>query len=280
MFKEKPASWTDRNEKKTILIVVVGIITILCVSMILIRANVGRLVPFVSLELENELGKSFFEQDLKPEILPLSAEDQAEWDKFTGLLTSQSDLAYHWKIFVCLDDDVNAFALPGGYICLNSGLIKEVHTSEELLGVLGHELGHVIKRHGVKALIAESMNGVLKSFFSAGLVGIFIETADSLNALSYSREQEIEADSLASHLLLKAQISPQGIISFFERKRPNAGASLQAIIPDWLSSHPPDHERLQAIKNRGNTDGRAYDQVKFPLDHFKALIAEHKPAKK
>jgi len=140
---------------------------------------------------------------------------------------------------------VNAFAAPGGQLALFRGLIADAKNSDELAGVLAHELGHAYRQHPERSLVRAFGIGLFLSSFG-GDVG---QAADTLMALSNSRDYEREADAEAIRALARINASPAGIASFFERmagadKVPNGIARAMT----YLSTHPDLKERAQRAR--------------------------------
>jgi predicted Zn-dependent protease len=152
-------------------------------------------------------------------------------------------------------DVINAFAIPGGYIYLNRGLIERADNLSELAGVIGHEIGHVELRHGV-----EQMERMQRAQLGVALGSILLgppqgATAAAVNVgaglyfAKNSREAEHEADAIAVPLLVESGIHPQGLATFFgellaERER-TPGA-----LEQWFSTHPLSEDRIAAAEAR------------------------------
>lgn len=151
------------------------------------------------------------------------------------------------RITVLKDDQVNAFALPGGEVFVLTGLLdRSKDDDEELRGVLAHEIGHAVKRHGVRSLVRNALFGLTIAFVVGDLNDItatVIAGASELDTLSYSRSMEEEADAFGVDLLARAKKSPEGLARFLE--------SLEsAPVPEFLSTHPDSAERAKAIRER------------------------------
>lgn len=162
-----------------------------------------------------------------------------------------------FTFFVIDSPDVNAFALPGGYIFVNYGLIEKAETPEEVAGVLAHEIQHVLKRHGLKNVVGRAGLGLVLGLLLGdleGLGGLIIGASSELAALSFSREQEEEADALGLDLLYAANIDPSGLPTFFEKLAAEQSAH-GAALPSFLSTHPDTSQRTRTltatIKARG-----------------------------
>ena len=147
--------------------------------------------------------------------------------------------------------EVNAFAVPGGYIYVNRGLIDRTQNLSQLAGVLGHEIGHVVRRHSVKQMEkAQGANiGVVLGCTLINICGsqaaqAAIQVGGSALFAKFSRDDEREADAEGVKNVIRAGISPQGIPEMFqillaERQR-NPSA-----VEGWFSSHPGEEERIQ-----------------------------------
>lgn len=174
-----------------------------------------------------------------------------------------------WNLHIVVAPEPNAFALPGGTIAVHTGLLALSPTGEEFVGVLGHEVGHVVARHGVKGLVTRAGASIALSLLM-GDVGTFtqlaLEQTVGLTLLKFSRDQEREADSLGVQLLKQANYPVHGLPAFFR--------GLQAMednrtsdLPEFakkslalLSTHPMSEERaanLDAIAGDGDTGSAA-----------------------
>jgi predicted Zn-dependent protease len=150
---------------------------------------------------------------------------------------------WHFELMVSDASDVNAFALPGGYVVVNAGLLTAAQTGEEVAAVLAHELSHVSARHSTQRLAAglgaTAALGVLLGIVDLGAPAY---TLAHLASLGYGRDQEREADELGQALLMRAGISPLGMATFFERM------SAELTPPELLSTHPDPGGRAQRAR--------------------------------
>ena len=164
--------------------------------------------------------------------------------------TSRSDL--DWKFFIVDSKDVNAFALPGGFIYVNRGLIDHAGELDELAGALGHEIGHVVLRHsvqqmaqGTKANLAVSLGCTLTRICSSELARAAIQIGGAAYFARYSRLDEAQADSVAVENVMRAGIDPHGIPSLFERLLEERKTS-PLRIEAFFASHPMEEDRIRA----------------------------------
>jgi predicted Zn-dependent protease len=168
--------------------------------------------------------------------------------------TARSDLAWH---FAVVDTDVvNAFALPGGYIYVNRGLIERAATMSELAGVLGHEVEHVVRRHSIEQMqkAQRAQTGVtlvcsLTNVCERAGAQVGIQVAGSLLFARFGREAEREADSGAFANVQRAGIDPRGMRTFFGRlAAEERAAGGGAIVAAWFADHPGTGDRIAEIE--------------------------------
>jgi len=139
---------------------------------------------------------------------------------------------------------VNAFAAPGGHVIVFTGLMKELESPEELAGIIGHELQHVLMKHPLKSIVRSAGFAIVVSILlgdTSGLAAIIAEYGPELARLSYSREQEREADRGAVDLLVKAKIDPMKFPEFFRRMQAH-GEGMPSTLT-MISTHPGHEER-------------------------------------
>ncbi|HEY4953658.1 MAG TPA: M48 family metallopeptidase [Gemmatimonadaceae bacterium] len=187
----------------------------------------------------------------------------AEINRYINLLgdqiatkTSRGDL--DWRFFVVDAAEVNAFSLPGGYIYVNRGLIERTDRMDELAGVLGHEIEHVVRRHSVKQM--EQMQGanigvtlacVLTNVCNSGLAQAGINVAGTAVFAKFSRGDEAQADAGAVTNTVRAGINPNGVVTMFQKliaERKSRPGSVDA----FFATHPGEEERIVAVQAQIN----------------------------
>ena len=145
----------------------------------------------------------------------------------------------------------NALALPGGTILISDQLVKMFPDLNVIAGVLGHEIAHVAKAHGLKQ-VYHSLGTYLLVSLIVGDVGPLLEDmlleGGLLLSLSYSRQHEGEADRVGIALTAKAGYKPEGLILFFEKLMAREKKVKGLVGPLWLSSHPASHDRILEIR--------------------------------
>jgi predicted Zn-dependent protease len=173
--------------------------------------------------------------------------------------TSRRDL--DWHFFLVNSHQVNAFALPGGFIYVNRGVIESADRFDELAGVLGHEIGHVIQRHSVKQMQNQQKVGAVASIActltnlcDSQLGQAAINIGGSAIVARYSRADELQADSEAVENVLRVNIDPEGIPALFEVLMQQRRTE-PSIVEGWFSTHPLEQDRVerarQIIDERG-----------------------------
>lgn len=163
--------------------------------------------------------------------------------------TSRADL--DWQFRIVDSPQINAFALPGGFVYINRGLIEATRSLSELAGVIGHEIGHVVQRHGVDRMQQHATTGfgiaVLCSVTSAcetELGQAALQIGGSYVLARYSRLDEVEADSEAVVNVLRAGYDPAGVPRLFERLM-EMREYQPTMLDNWLASHPLEEARIR-----------------------------------
>lgn len=204
-------------------------------------------VDRIPVEWERKLGESAYQDFLARQDAIKDGPAVAAVQEMTRRLGDAiPDNPYHFTVTVVKSDVVNAFALPGGYVVVFTGLMKKAESGEEVAGVLGHELNHVLQRHGLERIVKNVGLMTLVAVVlgdQQGLVGLMREVGVELLTLRFGRAQEMEADLSGLRLLHKAKIDPRGMITFFERL-----AQHETGRVELLSTHPMSTARAERLK--------------------------------
>jgi Zn-dependent protease with chaperone function len=204
-------------------------------------------VSRIPVEWEQKLGESAYrdflaQQDVLKEGLAVDAVNE-----MTQRLTSQvTNNPYTFDVTVVRNDVINAFALPGGYIVVFTGLMKKAESGEEVAGVLSHEVNHVLQRHGLDRIVKTlGLMAVVTILVGdpQGLAGLMKQLGLELVTLKFGRSQETEADLTGLQLLQRAKIDPTGMIRFFERLSDKDEGRME-----WLSTHPMSTARAERLR--------------------------------
>jgi len=238
---------------------------------LLVSAAAGRAVDFavdqVPVDVEEELGEQAAGDMLsKGRVCAAPPMNRAVVAIMDRLTAASDDETYTFRCYVVDSTDVNAFALPGGFVFVNRGLIEEAGSPEEVAGVLAHEMTHVLERHGLRNVVARAGMWLIVGLLfgdASGAGGLIAGGASELLNLSFSRTQEEAADLGGLELLYAARIDPEGLPDFFERLLDEEQEKPGAAIPSFLSSHPETLERINTIRTeirqRGSRDWKSLD---------------------
>jgi beta-barrel assembly-enhancing protease len=195
-------------------------------------------------------------------------------------LVRNSDAQVPFTIKVIDSDVVNAFALPGGFFYVNSGLILHADEESELAGVMAHEIAHVCARHGTreetKSTIVQLASIPAMIFIPYSWAGYAIyqgmNFAIPLTFLKFSRGDEAEADYLGLQYMYKAGYDPNSFVSFFEKVQADEKKQ-PGTIPKVFSTHPPTPDRIEAIQKEIATILPARDQYIVTTSEFDTVKA-------
>ncbi len=169
-------------------------------------------------------------------------------------LTSRGDLAWHFAIVN--SPVINAFALPGGYIYVDRGLIQQADRMDQLAGVLGHEIGHVVRRHAVKqmqqmqtAQVGAALACTLTDACQSAAGQSALNVAGAAVFAKFSRQDEKEADDEAIVNVVRAGIQPHGLVEFFQKLLAQQPGQ-PSLVQQWFASHPTDQARIADVEGR------------------------------
>jgi predicted Zn-dependent protease len=197
-------------------------------------------------------------------------------------LSSQAQEGHqNFDFFVVKDNEINAFALPGGFVGVNSGLLLETRNEGELASVLAHEIAHVSQRHIARSIAEQSRTGLVSTaaMLAAILLGAATGSGDMAmagvmaaqglaiqNQISFTRENETEADRVGLGFLANSGFDPNTMPAFFETLGRRAGAS-EGLIPEMLRTHPVSTTRISETRSRAQQYSGPYspDSLSYSL---------------
>jgi Zn-dependent protease with chaperone function len=215
-------------------------------------------------EKDIKLGEEAIRDIKSSNLMPPEIEDKeivAYVQRLAETIAANSDLKVPVRVTLLNSKEINAFALPGGFLFVDSGLIEKAETESELVGVMAHELAHVAGRHGAKLMKRAMIYGILFQaiqlaaiILTGGVVSIGIAYALQygffglallldLSLLGVSREYEAEADQLGVQYAWKAGYDTRGFITFFDKLAQEKGYVKAA---SFFRTHPPFIERILA----------------------------------
>lgn len=223
------------------------------VAVILLGLALVERATAVSFEEERELGRQFA-LEARAQLPLISDPDVVGYVEGVGQRVARmlegSFFEYHF--FVVRDAGINAFAVPGGYVYVHSGLLGRVANEDELAAVLAHEIGHVHAHHlarqmeATKLLNYATLVGLLASVVQPA-VGALATAANTATQLSYQRQFEQEADYLGVRYIQAAGYDPHGVLDFFKTLADDQRSVPTAAAP-YLRSHPVTDERLNHLE--------------------------------
>ena len=215
--------------------------------------DVGKGVNFYSIEKEIALGKGLAQQ-VEKQAKIIDEPVIAEYVNRLGQnLVRNSDAKVPFTIKVIDTDDVNAFALPGGFFFVNSGLMLKADSEAELAGVMAHEIAHVAARHGTRQATRGEIAqlSTIPLIFFGGWTAYGIRQAASvaipIGFLSFSRGFESEADMLGLQYMYKSGYDPEAFVDFFEKIQ-SAEKKKPGTMAKVFSSHPLTEDRIQTAQ--------------------------------
>jgi predicted Zn-dependent protease len=185
---------------------------------------------------------------------------------------------YRFTFFVVEDPHINAFALPGGYIGVHTGLLEATRNEDELAGVLAHEIAHVTQRHIARAVHANQRQSILSTAIMLGaiLAGAAGAGGDAMQGaiavaqgsamqqqINFTRSNEYEADRVGIAALADAGFDPHGMASFFEVISSQTGPS-EARVPEFLRTHPVTSARIAEARGRARNYPSAAEAADSP----------------
>ncbi len=212
-------------------------------------------VPAVSLQDEVQLGREYAAQIAREMPLVQDAAVSQYINQLGNTIARRADnRGLQYTFYVVDSPEVNAFAIPGGHVYVNSGLIERTANMSELAGVLAHEIGHVVHRHGIEQWQrAQQANtglavlyGILLGRQPSGLEAAGIQIGGAAVFAGYGRDAEREADNSAVGYLMAAGIHPQGLVTMFEKLLAESRRNPSAV-ERWFSTHPTTQERIDNV---------------------------------
>lgn len=247
-------------------------------------ATVGQL-NIVSEQQELQMGAQFADQ-LRTELTFIDDPEVVGYIDSLGQsiarVSQRSDIPYTFR--VVNTDEVNAFAVPGGYLYVNRGLIEAADTESELAGVLGHEIGHVVGRHSARQMTQQYGLSAIAALILGDNPSMLTQVAAQIAATgaitSYSRGMESEADTYGVQELYDAGIDPSGLATFFDKLVEMRGGAGGSKLEQFFSTHPDPGARAGAVRAQiaalPAKPGLRKDSTKFQA--IKAKVKKMPPA--
>jgi predicted Zn-dependent protease len=205
---------------------------------------------FIDTKTEVVLGKDMAKEigrEMKLSGDPKMLERLEKVGKRVTAVSDRMDVSYSFNVVE--EKEFNAFAIPGGGIYVNSGLLLAAN-DDELAAVVGHEAGHIAARHSVKRLQAvlgyQLLSSIALGISGEGEVLQAVDVVFNVVTLGYSRKDEYLADKLGVKYSKSAGFNPQGMVTFFQKLKQEGKNSSFNLV--FLSSHPPIDERIKGVQ--------------------------------
>ncbi len=263
--------------------IIVALVIFVSAFILMKNPTISWLVDHIPQKYEEYIGDKLIGLYLPPSKLISDEKLTKPLEKLIKpLKESYKDL--NVRFYISKDSELNAFALPGGHIVFNLGMLKEVESAEEILGVAAHELAHVSERHVVKGILQSSgMFLAIQTIFGdmTGLIAVLSENGAYLLSMSFSRDHEIQADNVGFDKLVQSNVDPRGMSDFFERlkeKRSDIHKEVEENL-SFLTTHPQTQERILNIKKKYDALGadkkKSLVKIKFDLKTFKKNLNKY-----
>ena len=255
----------------------------------------------VSLDEEYQVGMMWARQ-MRAQGVVLEDPEASDYIQEIGhSLSSHAEEGQHkFNYFVVRDPVINAFAMPGGFIAINSGLIMATRNENELAGVMAHETAHVTQRHLVRGMIDQTHAGLVSTaaMLAAILLGATAgrgdpgamegailagQSAAIQHQINYTRSQEFEADRIGIGTMAAAGYDPLGMATMFEELNRNSPSPDRVKAVEFLIDHPLSAERVAEARNRAEQIGRIYhvDSLSYKLmrERLRSLVGNPQVAR-
>jgi beta-barrel assembly-enhancing protease len=238
---------------------------------------VKKIASKVPVSIEQKAGNQLFNLLSKNYTILKDSALNAQFNQIIKpLVNVVSDSDFKFSFYIISDTTVNAFALPGGKVVVNSGLILKSDNWSEIQGVLAHEISHVTQRHHIRGVINnQGLFFIISSFLGgySGLIDIVSNYGSKLESLMYSRRFELEADNTGFMYMQKANLDSKGMISFFQKLLNEQKSEPNSGFLQILSTHPATIERINNLKNQElKLVPRVYPKYSIDLKVFQSNL--------
>lgn len=179
------------------------------------------------------------------------------------------------EFYFIKDPTINAFALPGGKVVIQTGLIEHAKSWEEILGVVSHELAHVTRRHHIRGVINNlGLYVIISSLVGdiSAISGTIINMGGDLASLSNSRDFETEADETGLDYLIAAGVNPEGLISFFKTLQEESSSKKLEGYMSFMSTHPATEDRIEHLNEILKDKKIKIAPIKDDFKQYKQII--------
>lgn len=244
----------------SLILLALGLVVLISALWFAINAGARYALPLIPKEWDQTVGE-YAMKSMVNEDNPCADSQMTRWlEKVGPMLVAQVEgeaFPYRWHVIA--DETPNAFALPGGWVGVHTGLFKLAKRPEEVASVVAHEIIHAEQRHGMRRMLGALGTQLATALIFGGTdLALFADQGMRLLMLKHSREQEEEADRMGRVLMVDAGIDPEGMATMFEAL--GAQGPQAKGLAAWFSTHP-DTQARAATARAGE---RPYQPVELP----------------
>lgn len=227
-----------------------NVFTLLLIVLLLFSGvywGISTIVPWAGLKIikpatETELGEKMHES-----MMANASVDKRKTALVQSFANSlELSKTYPIKITVVKNQEVNAYAIPGGNIVVYSGILRTMQSGDELAALLGHEAAHINERHSLRSVLRSAATGLMVSVIFndvSGILSILVENAEGLRSMQFSRSMEENADEVGMRMLVKNKINPLAMKQLMLTLKDNA-PDMPTVL-SFLSTHPATDDRIK-----------------------------------
>lgn len=239
------------NPKKT-LVLLLPIVAISCAAPSAFNAQTGQVINTPASSGLTKQGAEAFEQHKKKNRISTNSAARSRVFRVANRLKPIVNLpGARWEFEVFEDKSANAFALPGGKVGVNTGLLNVARTDGQLAAVIAHEMAHVTSNHAQKRIqrsqniaIGGAILGAVIGAEGSSIADLATTGGNIAFGLTFSRQQELEADKIGTVFMARAGYNPEEAVILWQ----NMAAQNSGSTPEILSTHPVSGTRIQALK--------------------------------
>ena len=248
---------------------IVGCVVVIFLGSLAMSAMARAIVAKIPMSWEQKLGDQAIEKLRNNGQLLDDSNDVAQLQALAApLIQSLPAERRDLKFYVAKSAEPNAFALPGGHVVVNVGLLQLLDEPGEVLGVLGHELAHQTKRHAIRKLVSASGPLVVFGLFlhsDSGVGNVLAAGSGLMVFQEFSRAYETEADDTGWKYLVAANIDPRGMIRAFQKLEEwQKTSGIKAFGPQALQDHPATQQRIERLQTKWEKLPRKTDFLELP----------------
>ncbi len=251
-LKEMQSRGETSRTLKITLYCLIGLVIIAIVGNVLVGVMVRILVARIPAQWEKQMGDTLLAEFKLESTFIEDPKLKAKLLRDVGpLLSALPKSGVTYKFYISDDPEPNAFALPGGHVVVNTGLLELSKRPEELVGVIAHEVAHVTEKHGFRQVIsAAGPYLIFRTFLGGNSTSLLGAGSQILVAQSFSQEYELEADTVGFNYLVDAHIDPRGLADMLGKLEAEEGRGGGDLTIRAFSSHPATQKRIDKLNTK------------------------------